>query len=398
MLGAGGHDRAGGRSATSPSRRRWPRCGCWTSTRGERRPPPASTAGAVRRRERPTPAPGWKRSSSGCDVLVNCASYRVNLDAMRACLEAGCHYIDLGGLYWLTGRQLELHDEFERAGLLALLGMGSSPGKTNVMAVARGPPAPGPGRAARRDGRRARPRPAGRARPIPYALQTLVDELTLRPVVVRGRGAGRRSSRSATAGAVDFGEPIGPRRHDPHASLRAAHVPATASAAGRRASASRWRRRCSSGCASWLRRRPSASRPPPRRPLPPPPAPSRCTSSTLTAGGRRVRVRAVTEPVARVGARRRGRLDRCSRQPQRCGCWRGAGSRRAARSRPSAASSPRTCSRSWSAAVPVSRSTVEHRSVRGVKVGVPTEIKPTSTASRSRRPACASCASTATRC
>ena len=54
---------------------------------------------------------------------------------MRACLEAGCHYIDLGGLYWLTGRQLELHDEFEQAGLLALLGMGSSPGKTNVMAV-----------------------------------------------------------------------------------------------------------------------------------------------------------------------------------------------------------------------------------------------------------------------
>ena len=52
--------------------------------------------------------------------------------------EAGCHYIDLGGLYWMTDRQLELHDEFERAGLLALLGMGSSPGKTNVMARARG--------------------------------------------------------------------------------------------------------------------------------------------------------------------------------------------------------------------------------------------------------------------
>ena len=41
-------------------------------------------------------------------MLVNAASYRVNLDAMRACLEAGCHYIDLGGLYRVTGRQLEL--------------------------------------------------------------------------------------------------------------------------------------------------------------------------------------------------------------------------------------------------------------------------------------------------
>jgi len=71
----------------------------------------------------------------GIDVVVNAASYRVNLDAMRACLEAGCHYLDLGGLYWMTGRQLELGDAFERAGLLALLGMGSSPGKTNVMAA-----------------------------------------------------------------------------------------------------------------------------------------------------------------------------------------------------------------------------------------------------------------------
>jgi lysine 6-dehydrogenase len=71
---------------------------------------------------------GLAEQLSGCDVLVNCASYRLNLDAMKACLEAGCHYIDLGGLYWMTGRQLELHHDFERAGLLALLGMGSCPG------------------------------------------------------------------------------------------------------------------------------------------------------------------------------------------------------------------------------------------------------------------------------
>ena len=68
------------------------------------------------------------------NVLVNTASYRINLEAMRACLTAGCNYLDLGGLYWMTGRQLELGPEFERAGLLALLGIGSSPGKTNLMA------------------------------------------------------------------------------------------------------------------------------------------------------------------------------------------------------------------------------------------------------------------------
>ena len=59
----------------------------------------------------------WRRRSTACDVLVNSASYRVNLDAMRACLEAGCHYVDLGGLYWLTGEQIELSPRFEAAGL-----------------------------------------------------------------------------------------------------------------------------------------------------------------------------------------------------------------------------------------------------------------------------------------
>ena len=54
---------------------------------------------------------------AGSDVLVNTASYRINLEAMAACLTAGCHYIDLGGLYWMTGRQLELHRDFEQAGL-----------------------------------------------------------------------------------------------------------------------------------------------------------------------------------------------------------------------------------------------------------------------------------------
>ena len=83
-------------------------------------------------------APGsLARALEGCDVLVNSASYRVNLDAMAACLEAGCHYLDLGGLYWMTGRQLELGPRFQDAGLLALLGIGSAPGKTNLMALRR---------------------------------------------------------------------------------------------------------------------------------------------------------------------------------------------------------------------------------------------------------------------
>jgi saccharopine dehydrogenase (NAD+, L-lysine-forming) len=147
------------------------------------------------------------RALEECDVLVNSASYRVNLDAMAACLEAGCHYLDLGGLYWMTGRQLELGPRFESAGLLALLGIGSAPGKTNLMAA----------QAVRElseqvesigvfaAGRDLEPPPGFS---VPYALQTLLDELTLAPVVLRD-GAPEEIEPRAGGGAVEFGEPIG---------------------------------------------------------------------------------------------------------------------------------------------------------------------------------------------
>lgn len=146
----------------------------------------------------------------GADVLVNAASYRVNQDAMQACLQAGCHYVDLGGLYWMTLRQLERHEEFEQAGLIALLGMGSSPGKTNLMAARGvrelgGQPVEAIEVAAA--GRDPAPAPNGLLR-LPYALQTLLDELTMEPVIIRA-GNLERVEPLTFGGAIDFGEPIG---------------------------------------------------------------------------------------------------------------------------------------------------------------------------------------------
>ena len=149
---------------------------------------------------------------AGAGVLLNTASYRINLDAMRACLKAGCHYLDLGGLYRVTREQLTLGPEFERSGRLAVLGIGSSPGKTNLMAaeaVARlGEGAEGIDAieicAAGRD-------PAapadGRLRP-PYAIQTLIDELTLAPVVLED-GRAVEIEPLSPGGSVDYGDPIG---------------------------------------------------------------------------------------------------------------------------------------------------------------------------------------------
>jgi lysine 6-dehydrogenase len=143
---------------------------------------------------------------SDVDVLVNSASYRINLDAMRACLEADCHYLDLGGLYRVTGEQLLLGPDFERAGLTAILGIGSAPGKTNLMAA----------RAARElgdvdtiqvyaAGRDLDP-PDGPS--FPYALETLLDELTLRPIMLRN-GEPVRIAPLTSGGEVDFGAPLG---------------------------------------------------------------------------------------------------------------------------------------------------------------------------------------------
>ncbi len=144
---------------------------------------------------------------AGIDVLVNSASYRVNIAAMRACLAAGSHYVDLGGLYHLTGDQLALSEEFEDAGLLALLGMGSSPGKTNVMAAkAAGAIGGAPDRidvfAAGRD----LDPPDGPS--YPYAPRTLVDELTLAPMALRD-GEPLELTPMEDGGEQEFGDPIG---------------------------------------------------------------------------------------------------------------------------------------------------------------------------------------------
>ncbi|MHB2019625.1 MAG: saccharopine dehydrogenase family protein, partial [Candidatus Xenobia bacterium] len=72
---------------------------------------------------------------TGLDVMINCAQYYFNMEAMEIALGARLHYIDLGGLFHMTRKQLELHDRFKSADLLAVLGVGSTPGITNVMAA-----------------------------------------------------------------------------------------------------------------------------------------------------------------------------------------------------------------------------------------------------------------------
>jgi len=125
-----------------------------------------------------------RRGLAGATVVVNAADYRLNLPVMRGALEAGAHYIDLGGLYHVTNEQLGLDGEFAERGVGALLGMGSAPGKTNLLTAAAVSLLGEEPRsleiwAAARD-----PAAAEHPFPAPYSVRTLLDELRMKPVVV----------------------------------------------------------------------------------------------------------------------------------------------------------------------------------------------------------------------
>jgi saccharopine dehydrogenase (NAD+, L-lysine-forming) len=78
---------------------------------------------------------------TGTTILLNAALPATNLEVMRACLDAGCHYVDMAsagtdddGIPKMED-QFALDAEFKAAGRIALLGMGADPGTSNVYAA-----------------------------------------------------------------------------------------------------------------------------------------------------------------------------------------------------------------------------------------------------------------------
>jgi len=71
----------------------------------------------------------------GADVVVNAVQYTFNLDVMAAALEAHVPYLDFGGLFHMTRRQLEMDAKFRQAKLVAIPGLGQVPGISNVLAM-----------------------------------------------------------------------------------------------------------------------------------------------------------------------------------------------------------------------------------------------------------------------
>lgn len=77
-----------------------------------------------------------RRTLRGASVCVNAVQYQFNLTVMEGCLAEGVPYLDFGGLFHMTRRQLEWDERFRSAGLLAIPGLGQVPGLSNVLAEA----------------------------------------------------------------------------------------------------------------------------------------------------------------------------------------------------------------------------------------------------------------------
>lgn len=118
----------------------------------------------------------------GSDACFNGTVYYSNLPVMEACLEAGVHYTDMGGLFFTTHKQLELSDRFAEAGISAVLGMGSAPGVPNLQARYAADRLDDIESIKIYDG--IMPPPTDDPK-FTYAVPTIVDELIMEPMVYR---------------------------------------------------------------------------------------------------------------------------------------------------------------------------------------------------------------------
>ncbi len=77
------------------------------------------------------------KAMKGADVVASAVGpyYRLGVPVARAAIEAGCDYVDICDDYDATSDILGLDTEAKTAGVTLLVGMGASPGITNLLAL-----------------------------------------------------------------------------------------------------------------------------------------------------------------------------------------------------------------------------------------------------------------------
>ena len=143
----------------------------------------------------------------GADVALSAVDYVFNQPILRACIQEKVHYADLGGLFHMSRTLMAMHAEVEAAGITAIMGMGGTPGITNLLA-----------RLAVEQLERvesikvqlgcADATPSSAPLVAPYSMRTILDEFTREPQVFQD---GRWYPQRPLSGQEEllFPEPVG---------------------------------------------------------------------------------------------------------------------------------------------------------------------------------------------
>jgi lysine 6-dehydrogenase len=145
----------------------------------------------------------------GHDVCIASVGYRLNLPIVEACLAAGCGYVDLGGLFHVARQTLEYDGRFREGGLTGVTCVGGAPGITNMLAVLGARELDSVSAVRVRLGA-FDPSIEGLPLPIPYSLDTLLDEFSL-PAMAYREGGFQAVEPLGEPEEVDFSPPVGPR-------------------------------------------------------------------------------------------------------------------------------------------------------------------------------------------
>ena len=118
----------------------------------------------------------------GSDVVLNAVEYIYNLPVLEACIQEKVHYADLGGLFHITRKLMDRSAAAEAAGITAIVGMGGTPGITNLLARA------AVDKLERVDSIRVQlgcsdATPSTAPLVAPYSIRTILDEFTKQPQV-----------------------------------------------------------------------------------------------------------------------------------------------------------------------------------------------------------------------
>ena len=81
---------------------------------------------------------GLKDAMTEADIVMNTAGpyYTFGMKVLSAAIACGCHYVDICDDWEPTLEMFQLHAAAEKAGVSAIIGVGASPGVSNMLAVA----------------------------------------------------------------------------------------------------------------------------------------------------------------------------------------------------------------------------------------------------------------------